>query len=164
MSTFWFYDIDLNYEFTSKLCPTNVIVKTIKMFGKIQDKIPKDVTETLNEIKCLQTFLAQENPDIVEFSKFDGNVNQILIKNDNSFYYLMNVNNYIVVIGINDTTLVRYEVDYLKQTSNTSFKHMTYGKGSLDTIVAIEKDLQYIYAVLFPQVDSTVNRLEAFNE
>ena len=164
MDTFWFYDIDLNYEFMSKLCPTSVIVNTINRFGKVQDTIPKDVTETLNEIKCLQTYLKQEQPAVIDFDSFSGQMNHVLVKKDNSFYYVMGITDFLVVIGVNNMSFVRYEIDCIKQHCTTSFKHLTYGKDLLDNMVSVEKDLQDIYSILFPKAVNQMNRLEVFNE
>lgn len=157
---FWFYDVDMQYDYRSHLCKDNTIIKSLCDLSQTEvNHVNSSSRNTLDKIKCLQHYLKNQRPTIIEKDLYCGEV-RVILRDNYDFCYIDKLGDTIVMRGILFQHYIEYEYNNNKLSGNLTIHSL-----STDEVKELDKVNSTIFAILekiMKKHNIIFNKLEVF--
>lgn len=157
---FWFYDTKLLDNYSGKTVNDFIKKTTVSwLVAENTEVLPQNIEAILDEIRCLQVFLLNKRPTIIDLALYTGEPNVIVLHN-RAFYYVDKIDNMLIIRGIAYNMFVRYDMDLVSGACD--IKHyllsVTSGSSSL-----IDQDIKQIMSKFVAKETVTLSDMNIFN-
>ncbi len=107
MDRFWFYDVDLKYDFCGVNCSEKELVKVVESLTGSKDVPIDTVRAHLRDLACLQKYMIEENLSIIESRKYAGE-SDVVVVSGQAFYIVSALGAELHLTGLECGTIREY--------------------------------------------------------